>query len=118
MQAAVLMQGGLTRQAAMEHLEAQQGEAQHPYLQGKVLQRAGHKDTGSAAYHAAVQAPVRASHPSLATFELRSCFHPAKDTSMFSLTFIMPYRDMVAWCEAARAGKGKVLRIFMRFQIE
>ena len=66
------------------------------YLHGKALQRAGHKDTGSAAYHAAVQARVRGSHPSLATFELRSCFHPAKDTSMLSLTFMMPYRDIVA----------------------
>jgi hypothetical protein len=65
-QVEVLVQGGRTRQDATEHLTAQQGEALHPYLQGKALQRAGHNDTGSAAYRAEVQALVRASHASLA----------------------------------------------------
>jgi hypothetical protein len=56
-------------------------------------------DTGSVAYHATVPAAVRASHASLATFELRSCFHPVKDTNKLSLTYIMSRREV----EAARA---------------
>jgi hypothetical protein len=127
MQAAVLMQGGLTRQAAMEHLEAQQGEAQHPLPSwqgppagGPQRHRKRRLPRGSASTCAWIPSVSR----HFRTQELLPSSEGHKHV-VADLHDAVSRHSRVRWHGqarksprgVARAGKGKVLRNFMRFQI-
>ena len=99
---AALELSGHTAASAEAHLRGQQGTVMHPYLVGKSAQRQGRKDSGNAVNLAAVQLHVRESHPSLANFNLKSIFSPAKDTNSLSHPCIMPERQVKKARKAAR----------------
>jgi hypothetical protein len=82
---AALVLEGHTTVSAEDYLRGQQGDVMHPLLAGRLANRESRDDCGSPQFLAAVQARVRASHPSLHNFNLNSIFSPAKEASKRSL---------------------------------